>query len=83
MMDGFGTGEKDKEVCVVYQDDDQKVQMSYQRIYNIMNNNMNCCCQAILEGGDKLIVERKRDRPMWFSRYLLMFWPHNKYFHHI
>ena len=26
MMDGFGTGEKDKEVCVVYQDDDQKVQ---------------------------------------------------------
>ena len=44
MMDGFGTGEKDKEVCVVYQDDDQKVQMSYQRIYNIMNNNMNCYC---------------------------------------
>ena len=32
MMDGFGTGEKDKEVCVVYQDDDQKVQMSLQRI---------------------------------------------------
>ena len=44
MMDGFGTGEKDKEVCVVYQDDDQKVQMSYQRIYNIMNVNMNCYC---------------------------------------
>ena len=33
MMDGFGTGEKDKEVCVVYQDDDQKVQMSFQSIY--------------------------------------------------
>jgi len=43
----FGTNEKDKEVCVVYQDDDQK---------------------ALLEGVDKLIVERKRDRPMWFSR---------------
>jgi len=47
MMDGFGTGEKDKEICVVYQDDDQK---------------------ALHEGVDKLIVERKRDRPMWFSR---------------
>ena len=29
-MDGFGTGEKDKEVCVVYQDDDQKVQKELQ-----------------------------------------------------
>merc|ERR1719285_1060604 len=47
MMEAFGTNEKDKEVCVVYQDDDQK---------------------ALLEGVDKLIVERKRDRPMWFSR---------------
>ena len=38
MMDGFGTSEKDKEVCVVYQDDDQKVQINYQRICRITYN---------------------------------------------
>ena len=31
MMEAFGTNEKDKEVCVVYQDDDQKVKINYHR----------------------------------------------------
>jgi len=42
MMEKFGSDPKDKEVCVVYEGEE--------------------------EDADKLIVERKRERPQWFSR---------------
>ena len=48
MMDAFGTNEKDKEVCVVYQDDDQKVKINHLRICRIVS--LNTCARHYWRG---------------------------------